>query len=349
MVRKRNISIREAILRCVRNGMTQIETINYIKNTSIDATLSRAQIQVWFNRFKSGQISINDNVRKNKPLTATHDNNVLMAKKLIMKNRKITIKEVAEQLEISYGSAKTILNKKLMLKKINCKWIPRILNKGEKEARIKSSKKCVKIFNLIKNRIITEDETFIYYFDPKFKSESRVWKGPGSPTPKIMKNSRTMKKLMLIAFFDGNGMIYHHYVNRGQTINSDYFIKICKDMLQKLKRKRLKRIAAHPILHFDNASCHKSEKTTEFFKKKKIKILEHPPYSPDLAPCDFGLFPRLKKYLRGKVFTNDKDLKDAVSAYLKSIPKSVFEKIYNSWESRWQKCISVDGEYFERM
>ena len=41
-------------------------------------------------------------------------------------------------------------------------------------------------------------------------------------------------------------------------------------------------------------------------------IFVHPPYSPDLAPSDFFLFPKIKKHLAGKRFANDEDLKDAV-------------------------------------
>ena len=49
------------------------------------------------------------------------------------------------------------------------------------------------------------------------------------------------------------------------------------------------------LLH-DNASPHKCEVVKSFLASEKMKVLNHPPYSPDLSPCDFFLFPRLKKY-----------------------------------------------------
>ena len=52
------------------------------------------------------------------------------------------------------------------------------------------------------------------------------------------------------------------------------------------------------LLH-DNASSHKYEAVKSFLASEKVKVLNHPPYSPDLSPCDFFLFPRLKKMLSG--------------------------------------------------
>ena len=48
------------------------------------------------------------------------------------------------------------------------------------------------------------------------------------------------------------------------------------------------------LLH-DNASSHKREVVKSFLASEKVKVLNHPPYSPDLSPCDFFLFPSLRK------------------------------------------------------
>ena len=55
------------------------------------------------------------------------------------------------------------------------------------------------------------------------------------------------------------------------------------------------------LLH-DNASSHKCEVVKSFLASEKVKVLNHPPYSPDLSPCDFFLFPRLKKMLSGNKY-----------------------------------------------
>ena len=61
------------------------------------------------------------------------------------------------------------------------------------------------------------------------------------------------------------------------------------------------------LLH-DNASSHKCEVVKSFLASEKVKVLNHPPYSPDLSPFDFFLFPRLKKMLSGNKYTSRSSL-----------------------------------------
>ena len=63
----------------------------------------------------------------------------------------------------------------------------------------------------------------------------------------------------------------------------------------------------------DNASSHKCEVVKSFLASEKVKVLNHPPYSPDLSPCDFFLFPRLKKMLSGNKYTSRSTLFISVS------------------------------------
>lgn len=79
-----------------------------------------------------------------------------------------------------------------------------------------------------------------------------------------------------------------------------------------------------------------------------FELLEHPPYSPDLAPSDFYLFPRLKEHLRGKKFLNDNEVMAAVEAYLESREKDFFLNGIRGLEKRWNKCVDLFGDYVEK-
>ena len=74
------------------------------------------------------------------------------------------------------------------------------------------------------------------------------------------------------------------------------------------------------LLH-DNASSHTCEVVKSFLASEKVKVLNHPPYSPDLSPCDFFLFPRLKKILSGNKYTSRSSLGGAINQCLQQIPK----------------------------
>ena len=72
-----------------------------------------------------------------------------------------------------------------------------------------------------------------------------------------------------------------------------------------------------------------------------------PPYSPELAPCDFFLFRRMKRDMKGKHFATVEEVKQKSLEGLKNIPISEFKKCFEQWEDRLPKCVVVKGEYFE--
>ena len=100
------------------------------------------------------------------------------------------------------------------------------------------------------------------------------------------------------------------------------------------------------LLHV-NASFHKCEVLSLFLVSEKVKVLNHPPYSPDLSPCDFFLFPRLKKLLSGNKYTSRSSLGSAIYQCLQQIPKEDYLSAFRDWVKRLQKCVSVKGKYFE--
>lgn len=101
------------------------------------------------------------------------------------------------------------------------------------------------------------------------------------------------------------------------------------------------------LLH-DNAPVHKSRVAMAALQKLGFEILPHPPYSPDLAPSDYYLFPNLKKELRGKKFSSDEEVKDAVSAYFFRQRQIIFFEGIHKLIERSEKCIRAAGEYIEK-
>ena len=71
------------------------------------------------------------------------------------------------------------------------------------------------------------------------------------------------------------------------------------------------------ILHQDNAPSHRAKMTQDLLRQFGWEVLNHPPYSPDLAPCDFFLFPKLKKMMKGIKFATETEVKRSLQANLK--------------------------------
>jgi len=82
----------------------------------------------------------------------------------------------------------------------------------------------------------------------------------------------------------------------------------------------------------------------EYFATKQITVLEHPSYSPDLAPNDFFLFPKIKEILKGRHFD---DIRSNTTAGLKAIPQNQLQNCFEGWTRRWHRYRASQAEYFE--
>ena len=87
---------------------------------------------------------------------------------------------------------------------------------------------------------------------------------------------------------------------------------VLKKVKEFYNKKRLSKGWSGVHLLHDNASSHKCEVVKSFLASEKVKVLNHSPYSPDLTPCDFFLFPRLEKMLSGNKYTSRSSLDSAV-------------------------------------
>ena len=78
-----------------------------------------------------------------------------------------------------------------------------------------------------------------------------------------------------------------------------------------------------------------------------IKTVPHSPYGPDVAPCDFWLFPKLKEKLRGCRYETIRDMKEAVTKVIDTNTQDDFHGAFQALLERYNKCIAAGGDYFE--
>ena len=100
------------------------------------------------------------------------------------------------------------------------------------------------------------------------------------------------------------------------------------------------------LLH-DNALAHKSATVQEYLKESGLDVLDNPPYCPDLSPCDFWLFPRLKEMLAGHRFESRCGIGSAVYQCLQHIPKEDYRVAFRKRVDRCKMYVEADGAYFE--
>jgi len=141
--------------------------------------------------------------------------------------------------------------------------------------------------NFLEN-VITYDESWFFQYDPESKHQSMHWKSPSSPRQKKARQSKSKFKAMMIVFSDIQGIVYLDWVLEGQTVNQVYYKEVLTNLHEWVRRRRPEMWKNDSwVLHQDNAPAHNALSVKTFLTKHKINVLKHPPYSPDLAACDF--------------------------------------------------------------
>ena len=146
------------------------------------------------------------------------------------------------------------------------------------------------------------------------------------------------------SFFDSTGGIYMHWVPTGQTVNMEYYVEVWKEFRKRFRQKRpalFKSGQWH--FHQDNTPVHNSTLVTDYLSKMGIKTVPHPPSSPDLAPYDFWLFPKL----RGYHYETIEEMKEAVTKVIDTLIQEDFHEAFQKLLEQYNMCIAAGRDFFE--
>jgi hypothetical protein len=123
-------------------------------------------------------------------------------------------------------------------------------------------------------------------------------------------------------------IVHFEFLEQSRTVNQHCYLEILARLHEAVRRRRPELWPDAWILHHDNALSHDALAVREILAKKSIMKLVHPPYSPDLALCDFWLFPKLMTALKGHRFSDIADTQEHATAVLQSIPEEEFQKCF---------------------
>jgi histone-lysine N-methyltransferase SETMAR len=263
----------------------------------------------------------------------------------------VTLNKLASAYGVSKRTINLTLRHDLNLTKKSARWVPKLLTEEMKKERVRTSELFLAMvrrhsMSLLDN-IVTMDESAVSFHTPETKQQSMQWLPKGQPGPVKAKVHATRTKQMVLAFFDSKGLISTNYVPRGSTVNANYIVEALGSFLKILRKKRPQMVTGDWLFHWDNAPVHTAAKVTDFMAARGIKLIEHPPYSPDLAPADYFLFPRVKKELAGLTMTQD-TFKKSWEGAVKSLAAADFAEAFRRWYQRHEKCVSIGGGYVEK-
>ena len=253
-------------------------------------------------------------------------------------------RDIANQLRCDKDTVVKILREELQMTKVNVRWIPKQLSDFQKSERVRIAREMLDVLDDQRQHelLYTQDETWVYL---EKNPRKMMWLMNGADRPTEAKRPQGAKKVMISVIFNANGIASITMLPCGEKFTKVfYYNNVIADFAMNVWIPKTKDWKRKVKLHCDNAPSHRIDGE---LCALNIPRVPHPPYSPDLAPCDFYLFGFLKTMLEGRNFESDEDLLAQVRAILKSIPQATLQMVYIEWVQRLHKCIQNDGEHVE--
>ena len=187
---------------------------------------SYAQVKFWVGGFKRSRTPLEDEARSGRPLDDTDKEMCKKVRDLVYSDRRIQVEEIAQALGISHGSVSTILHDRLGMQKLTARWVHKSLSNEQMATTASVCSALLKCFRSKDDfllRLVTADETWVHYYEPENKAQSRQWVGPGSLRPKKFKTQLSAGKVMATVFWDAKGVIMLDFIPKRITITGVYY------------------------------------------------------------------------------------------------------------------------------
>lgn len=305
--------------------------------------VSKAACKRWFARFRMGNFSVEDKERPGQG--KVFEDQELEA--LVAEDPCQTQNELAELLNASQSSISRRLKDLGKVYKVG-RWVPHEIKAKDMERRkiiseILLARQRRKSFL---HRIITGDEKWIYFENPKRR---KTICDPGQPAKATPKRNIHGKKALLSIWWDQKGVIHHELLKQGETITGELYQDQITRLSQILREKRpeYEKRQHKVILLHDNARPHVSKRVQDTLQSLRWEVLPHAAYSPDSAPSDYHLFRSMAHSLSEKRFQSYQEVEKWITDWIVTKDADFFYKGIHQLPEKWEKIIVNNGDYFE--
>lgn len=334
------IHLRHVMLYEFHKGISVGIAYKNIHGVYLDGAPSVRTIKKWFRRFRDGDFNLEDQSRSGRPSEIKDD----MIDTMLEKNSRLSTQEIATSLGVNISTAFRHLKSQNYISKLDS-WVPHTLTERNKLQRMDVA---MSLLARYKNepfldRLVTGDEKWILYNNVQRK---RTWKKSNESPEQVSKADQHQMKVMLCIWWDCRGIIYYELLQRGETITADKYCDQLSRVDAAIRQNRPALINRKGIIfHHDNARPHIAYKTLSKLRELEYEILQHPPYSPDMAPTDFYLFQSLSNSLSGKKFCSEEAVKNHLSDFIQGKPSEFFKSGIEKLVDRWKMIVDRNGDY----
>lgn len=314
--------------------------------------MTGGMVRRWVRAFKDGRTNVHDEERSGRASVITEDL-VQKVDERVKEDRRFTISSLSDEFpRVSRSVLYGVVSERLNYRKLCSRWVPKMLSEVHKTKRLGSALTFLLRYSEegddFLSQIVTGDETWVAYDTPESKQQSMEWRHSSSPTKVKFKRTISVRKIMCTVYWDRNGVLLVEFLHRGDTINSTTYCETLKKLRRAIQNKRRGMLSRGIVLLHDNARPHTAKRTQDLIASFGWEQLDHPPYSPDLAPSDYHMFLHLKKHLGGLRHNDDDAVKTTVLQWLSHQAADFYEEGIQKLVVRYDKCLNIGGNYVEK-
>jgi len=323
----------------IREMLVQVYGDNAVKKTAN---------YKWVKHFSEGRESVTDEKRSGQPATSRTEENIAKIHEIVCENRRLTVRSIAEQVNLDRETVRKILTEDLYMRKLCAKMVPKELteDKSKEESQFaKTFWRGKMTFWAVSSQVMMKQGST----NTTLKQSGKVHNGR-LPIPHDQKNSVSSNqesKQCCWLFFILEGLFIMNLYQLDKQSTRFTIWKYWEGCVKELDGNDPNFLPTTRGSNHDNAPAPMALSVREFLATKQITVLEHPAYSPDLTPSDFLLFPKIKEILKGRHFDDIDDIRSSTTATLKAIPQNQFQNCFEGCTRHWHRCIASQGEYFE--
>lgn len=337
------IHFRHLLYFAFRHGQKATEAARDICAVYGTNAIGTRTAQEWYNKFKKGNFYLEDKIRSGRPSEFDEER----LQELLKEDGRQTSRELAEKIGCTHPTILRHLHSMGFEQKFGA-WVPHKLSDQDKENRLQIAAQLLARHRAtcghkerFLQRIVTGDEKWCLYVNMRQRKE---WVPKGvTPKPRVKKELHP-KKTMICVWWNWEGLVHWEILEKSKTINKELYVAQLKRVNEAIQLKSSDR-RSHVILLHDNARPHTANIVKITLQELKWEILQHPPYSPDLAPTDFHLYRSLSNEMRGVTFKNEEDLKNWLNKFFETRTGDFWRNGINKLVERWEQVVNNNGDY----
>ncbi len=171
-------------------------------------------------------------------LTKVTDKKLDEIRSLLEEDNTMCLRVISRRTGLSLRTVHNVLCNKLQLKKRPAKWIPHLLSDDQKAHQLRMSRDLLQRFRrapTLQDCVVTGDKSWFWCYEPATRRNSSAWLCRNERRPQKPLKDRYVRKVMVVIFWDSQGVIFRQFIPSGQGISKEVYLQTMRDLHEAIR------------------------------------------------------------------------------------------------------------------